>query len=80
MRLPVLIHLLNEDPVAGDLDEMPEPGSSFVTVRNPRQRDGRPVAFLDRNVDTVLFAWSQIVFIQLLPQADLDNLYGFVRE
>lgn len=80
MRLSAVIHLLEEDPIVGELDGSPDPAAQFVTVYNPRRRDGRTVPFLDPNIETVLIAWHRISVIQLLPQAEVEKAIGFVRE
>lgn len=80
MRLSAVIQLLEEDPLIGELDGPPDPSANFITVHNPRRRDGRPVAFLDSNVERVLFAWHRISHIQFLPDVDLDKVITFVRE
>ncbi|MCL4804580.1 MAG: hypothetical protein KJ046_09800 [Anaerolineae bacterium] len=80
MRLSAVIQLLDEGPIVGELVGLPDPSAQFITVYNPRGRDGRPVAFLDSNVERVLFAWHRISFIQLLPDVDLDKAISFVRE
>jgi hypothetical protein len=80
MRLSAVVQLIDEDPIVCELESMPDPSAQFVTALNPRRRDGRAVAFLDANVETVLLAWHRISHIQLLPQADLEKVIGFVRE
>ena len=80
MRLSAIIQLIEEDPIIGELDRLPDPAAQFVTVLNPRQRDGRAIAFLDSNVDRVLFAWHRISHIQILPDVDLEKVISFVRE
>jgi len=79
-RLKAIIHVLEEDPIVGELDGPIDPAAQFVTIHNPRRRDGRTVPFLDSNVDTVLLAWHRISHIQLLPQLDMEKVIGFVRE
>lgn len=80
MRLSAVIQLLEEDPILGELEELPDPSAQFIAVFNPRRRDGRPVAFLDANVERVLFAWHRISHIQILPDVDLEKVISFVRE
>ena len=80
MRLSAVIQLIEEDPIIGELEEPPDPAAQFVTVFNPRRRDGRTIAFLDSNVDRVLFAWHRISHIQILPDVDLEKVISFVRE
>jgi hypothetical protein len=80
MRLSAIIHLLDEDPILGELENLPDAAAQFVAVLNPRRRDGRTVPFLDGDVERVLFAWHRISYIQVLPEGDLDKIIGFVRE
>ena len=76
----VIIQLLEEDPIVGELDGAPDPAAHFVTVHNPPRRDGRTVTFLDANVDTVLLAWHRTNAIQMLPQTSVEKAISFVRE
>ena len=80
MRLSAVIQLIEEDPITGELEGLPDPAAQFVTVLNPRRRDGRAIAYLESNVERVLFAWHRISHIQLLPDADLEKVISFVRE
>lgn len=80
MRVSAVIHLLEEDPIVGELEGAPDPSAQFVTVYNPRRRDGRTVPFLDSNVERVLFAWHRISHIQLLSEVDVEKVVSFVRE
>ena len=80
MRLSAIIQLLEEDPVVGEVEGPVDPAAHFVTVYNPRRRDGRTVTFQDANIETVLIAWHRITAIQLLPQVEVEKAIGFVRE
>lgn len=80
MRFSAVIQLLEEDPILGELEGLPDPSAQFVTVFNPRRRDGRPVTFLDNSIDRVLFAWHRIGHIQILPDAGMEKVISFVRE
>lgn len=80
MRISAVIHLLEEAPITGELEGLPEPAAHFVTVYSPRRRDGRGGAFLEGNPETVLIAWHRISYIQLTPAGGVDTVIGFVRE
>lgn len=80
MRQSVIVHLLDDDPVIGELDELPKASDQFMIVHNPRRRDGKKVAYLNEDVTTVLFPWHRIEIVQVLPVADIENVIGFVRE
>ena len=76
----LLIHIQNEDPVLGEVDELPAPGDTLLTVKNPRRRDGKDLHYLDANVTSVLFPVSRIVFIEIMPSGEEEEIIGFVRE
>ncbi|MEZ4518899.1 MAG: hypothetical protein R3C44_19455 [Chloroflexota bacterium] len=80
MRVPAIIYLLEDDPITGELDGIPDTDAQFVAIYHPRRRDGRTAAFLDGNAETILMPWHRIRHIQLLTQGELDNTIGFVRE
>jgi hypothetical protein len=80
MRVSAIVQLVEEEPIIGELDAAPDPTHHFVTVHNPRRRDGRSLPYLENSVTTLLLPWHRIELIQLLPEADLDNVIGFVRE
>ncbi len=76
----VLIHILNEDPVVGELDKLPEPGDTLIVVKNPRRRDGKDLFYLEANVSTVLWPMHRLVLIEVMPSAEEEEIIGFVRE
>lgn len=80
MRLSAIIHLVEEEPLIGELDGLPDSHSQYVAVFNPRRRDGRTVPLLESGVTTVLFSWHRISHIELLPEVGFENVAGFVRE
>jgi hypothetical protein len=76
----ILMHIQNEDPVLGEVDELPSPGDTLVTVKNPRRRDGKDLHYLDANVTTVMWPVTRIVFIEIMPTGEEEEIIGFVRE
>lgn len=80
MAITVLIHVSNEDPVVGEIEELPAPTDNSITVNNPRRRDGKDLAYIEGNVVTVVWPLHRINFIEVMPTADEEKLIGFVRE
>jgi len=80
MPTTVIIHLSGEDPVLGEVDELPAPTDTAVTVNNPRRRDGKDLPYIDGNVVTVVWPMHRVTFMEILPTADEEELIGFVRE
>jgi hypothetical protein len=80
MAYTVLLHLLNEDAVVGELDELPEIGSQYLALRSPRLRDGREVSYLLAETNVVLYPWSRIICIEILPTESDEEIVTFIRE
>lgn len=76
----VIIHMLNEDPVQGDVDELPKKTDSLIYVNNPRRRDGKDLTYLEANVTTVVWPLARISFIEVLPGAEDEKIVSFVRD
>jgi len=76
----LLIHINNEDPVLGEVDEMPKPGDTLLLVKNPRRKDGKDIHYLDANVVSVFWPMVRILFIEVMPSGEEEEIIGFVRE
>ena len=80
MPTTVLIHLSGEDPVLGEIDGLPEPTDTAITVNNPRRKDGKDLPYIDGNVVSVMWPMHRVTFMEILPTAEEEELIGFVRE
>ncbi len=76
----LIIHIQNEDPVLGEVDELPAPNDQMLIVKNPRRRDGKDISYLDVNVMTVIWPVSRINFIEIMSSGDEEEIISFVRE
>ena len=76
----VLIHIANEDPVLGEIQELPGPTDTIIVVKNPRRRDGKDIHYILPNVTQVVWSLSRITFIEVMPGEDDEQIIGFVRE
>jgi hypothetical protein len=80
MPYTILLHIHNEDPVLGEVEELPNPSDNFVLVTNVRKRDGKDVHFVDPAAVSLIFPWSRIGFIEVMPSEEEGEVIGFVRE
>ncbi len=80
MPTTVLLHLSGEDPVLGEIEEIPAPTDTTVTVNNPRRKDGKDLPYIDGNVVTVMWPMHRVTFMEILPTLEEEELIGFVRE
>jgi hypothetical protein len=76
----VVIHIANEDPIMGEISELPDPSDQSVLVKNPRRRDGKDLHYLQANVTEVIWPMSRIAFIEVLPSGEEEQIIGFVRD
>jgi hypothetical protein len=71
---------VNDEPVLGEMDEMPTPQDTILVVRNPRRRDGKDLPYVDATVTTVIWPMHRLNFLEILPSAGDDEIITFVRE
>ncbi len=76
----VLVHIQSDDPVLGEVDELPQPSDALIVIKNPRRKDGKDVYYLDANVTTVIYPVIRINFIEIMPTGEEEEIIGFVRE
>ena len=76
----ILIHISNEDPVLGEMDNLPAATDTTITVKNPRRRDGKDLPYLDANVSTVIWPFTRINFVELMPSGEEEEIISFIRE
>ena len=63
----VIVHVMNEDPVLAEMDELPSPTDTSVTLTNPRRRDNKPLHYVTEEALSVIWPWHRISFIEVLP-------------
>ena len=80
MAVTVVLHIANEDPVVGEIDEMPKVTDTLVIVKNPRRRDGKDLQYLEEGVTTVIWPLYRLNFIEVMTLEEEEKLVGFVRE
>ena len=76
----VLIHVLNEESVVGEIECIPEPSDQVLIVSNVRLRDGRDVSYLLPETDTVVYPWTRIHCVEILPSEEEEDIISFIRE
>ena len=80
MAHTIVIHIMNEDPIVGEVEELPAAQDTIITIHNPRRRDGKDLHYLQSDVVTLMWPVSQISFIELLPSGIEEDIIGHVRE
>ena len=67
------IHVVGEEPVKLDVEEMPKMSDIAIIGSNPRDRQDREIRWVDDGVTTVIIPWWRINFIQILPDQDAEE-------
>ena len=80
MPYTVILHLAGEPSVVGEIEELPKPADTLITVSNPRLRDGKDIHYLEHNVVKVIWPVEKLTLIEVLESEEEENLIGFVRE
>lgn len=79
--MPTLVlHMQNEDPIVGEVDEVPVKTDTLIFLKNPRRRDGKDLPYLEENVSSVAWPVTRLTFIEIMPGSDEEEIIGFVRE
>lgn len=76
----VLIHVMNDDPILGEIDALPGLQDNILILKNPRRRDGKDLPNLELNVSTVIWPMLRINFIEVMPTGEEEEIITFIRE
>ena len=80
MAYSVILHIPGEASILGEVEELPKPTDTIISVSNPRMRDGKDIHYLEQNVVKVIWSLSYVTMIEVLESEEEENLIGFVRE
>ena len=81
MPKTVILHIAGEDPIVCELDRLPEPSDQFIEVSNLRRRDGKDVGYLAYGVQSVIFPWHRITFIEMMiSEEERGQVIDFFRD
>jgi hypothetical protein len=75
----VILHIMGETAILGEVEELPKPTDNIIVVSNPRQRDGKDLHYIDNNVVRVIWPIAKVSFIEILEDAEDEKIIGFVR-
>ena len=63
--ITVIVHINNEDPVMGEIEELPKPSDQTIMLKHPRRKDGKDVHYLEQNVNLVILIICPVeLFVQ----------------
>jgi hypothetical protein len=80
MTHTLLFHLHNDDPIVGEVDELPGRTDQLITINNPRRKDGKDLHYLENNVVSIILPVVRITFIELVPSDMEEKIVSFVND
>ncbi len=79
MPYTLILHLNNQSPVVGEVEELPKPTDNLIILSNPRTREGKDLHYLEPNVIRVIWPISAVSLIEIIETAE-EEIISFVRE
>ena len=76
----VLLHITNEDPVVGEMDNLPALHDTMIMLKHPTRRDGKDIPYLEQSVSIVIWPLSKVNYIEILPSSEEEEIITFIRE
>jgi hypothetical protein len=80
MAYTLVVHILNADPVVGEVDDLPSTDDMMIKISHPRRIDGKDIHYISDNAMTVYWPLERINFIEVLGEEHEEEIIGFVRE
>jgi hypothetical protein len=74
------VHIEGLENTLLEVEELPAPTDVILVGRNPRRRDGKDVPYILSEVNTVIFPLSRVLFIEVMPSGEEDEIETFIRE
>mgnify|MGYP006927344405 FL=1 len=78
--ITLVLHMLNEDPVVGEVEDLPIKTDTIIFLHNPRRRDGKELPYLEHNTTTAAWPLARLSFFEVLPGTEEEPIISFVRE
>jgi len=76
----LLFHIHDDDPIVGEVDELPGVADQMITVSNPRRKDGKDVPYLEPNVVAIIMPLHRITYIEIIPNEMEEEIISFVKD
>ena len=81
MAKTIILHVIGEDPIVAEIEQDPQPGDMFVRVSNMRRRDGKEVANITAGVQSVIYPWHRITFLEMMvSEQEKGQVIDFFRD
>jgi len=78
--ITIIVHINSEEPVEGEVEELPDASANYILVSNPRLRDGKDLHYLAEEVTSMMIPWHRVNFVQIMPTGEAEEVMSFVRQ
>lgn len=77
----VIIHVMNEDPILAEVEELPKPTDQFLEFTNPKRRDGKSIPYVTQGAKSFMFPWHRLSFVEVMTaESERVETIEFFRE
>lgn len=81
MAKVVIIHVIGEDPILADMEELPKPTDQYLEFTNPRKRDGKPIPYVTNGAKLFMYPWHRLSFVEVMTtETEHEEVIEFFRE
>ena len=81
MAKVVIIHVVGEDPILAEIEELPKPTDQYIEFTNPRRRDGKPIAYVTMGAKSFMYPWHRLSFIEVMStESERKDAIEFFRD
>jgi hypothetical protein len=75
MSFVVIAHMSNEEPLEGELDELPPHDASHIVLKHPRPCTGKQeVDWINPNTTTLLISLAHVISIEVLASRNNEDI------
>jgi hypothetical protein len=74
------VHIMNEDGVMAEVEDLPTPSDLYIKLMNPRKKDGKDLHYLMEGVSIMLLPWTRITFVEVVSSEKEEDVFTFVRD
>jgi hypothetical protein len=77
----IIIHVVGEDPIYAEVEELPKPTDQYLEFTNPKRRDGTPVAYVTMGAKSFMYPWHRLSFVEVMTtESEREDTIEFFRE
>lgn len=77
----IIIHVVGEDPIVAEVEDLPKPTDQFLEFTNPKRRDGKAVPYVTTGAKAFMYPWHRLSFVEVMTtESEREETIEFFRE